>query len=59
MTAIGIEALQAKGWWATHRWLLLRRLSQLSVMALFMAGPWLGLWLVKGNLNHRDRKSVV
>lgn len=59
MTAIGIEAIQAKGWWATHRWLLLRRLSQLSVMALFMAGPWLGLWLVKGNLNHSRTLDVL
>ena len=59
MTAISIEAIQAKGWWATHRWLLLRRLSQLSVMALFMAGPWLGLWLVKGNLNHSRTLDVL
>ena len=59
MTAIGIEAIQAKGWWATHRWLLLRRLSQLSVMALFMAGPWLGLWLIKGNLNHSRTLDVL
>ena len=35
MTAIGIEALQAKGWWGTHRWLLLRRtLRALSVTPL-------------------------
>jgi ferredoxin-type protein NapH len=59
MTAISIEAIQAKGWWATHRWLLLRRLSQLSVMALFMAGPWLGLWLIKGNLNHSRTLDVL
>ena len=59
MTAIGIEALQAKGWWGTHRWLLLRRLSQLTVMALFMTGPWLGIWLVKGNLNHSRTLDVL
>lgn len=59
MTAIGLEALQAKGWWASHRWLLLRRLSQLAVMALFMSGPLLGLWLVKGNLNHSRTLDVL
>lgn len=59
MTAIGIEALQAKGWWRTHRWLLLRRLSQLAVMALFMIGPWLGIWLIKGNLNHSRTLDIL
>ncbi len=33
------------------RWLLLRRTSQLGILALFLAGPWFGLWIVKGNLN--------
>lgn len=39
-----------RSWLRRHRWLLLRRLSQLSVLLLFLAGPWWGLWLVKGNL---------
>lgn len=34
-----------------HRWLLLRRLSQFAILALFLAGPWFGVWIVKGNLN--------
>ncbi len=34
-----------------HRWLLLRRSSQLAILALFLAGPWFGVWIVKGNLN--------
>lgn len=59
MTAIGLDALQAKGWWATHRWLLLRRLSQLVVLALFLSGPWLGIWLVKGNLNHSRTLDIL
>lgn len=59
MSAIGFEALQAKGWWATHRWLLLRRASQLAVLALFMAGPWLGVWIIKGNLNHSLTLGVL
>lgn len=38
--------------WATRKWLLLRRLSQLTILGLFLAGPWFGLWIVKGNLNY-------
>ena len=47
---VGAEALAAKGWLGTHRWLLLRRASQLLVLALFLSGPWFGLWIAKGNL---------
>ncbi|RVT88733.1 quinol dehydrogenase ferredoxin subunit NapH [Inhella crocodyli] len=36
--------------WRRHRFLLLRRSSQLAVLALFLLGPWAGLWWVKGNL---------
>ncbi|MDT7838703.1 quinol dehydrogenase ferredoxin subunit NapH [Aquabacterium sp. OR-4] len=48
--APGREAVQAKGWWRAHRLLLLRRLSQLAIVTLFLLGPWAGLWIVKGNL---------
>ncbi|HEX8963711.1 MAG TPA: quinol dehydrogenase ferredoxin subunit NapH [Rhodocyclaceae bacterium] len=34
-----------------NRWLLLRRSVQAGILALFLAGPWFGLWIVKGNLN--------
>lgn len=47
---VGQDALHAKGWWRAHRWWLMRRATQLGVLALFLAGPWLGWWLVKGNL---------
>lgn len=33
------------------KWLLLRRLSQLGILGLFLAGPWFGIWIVKGNLS--------
>lgn len=33
------------------RYLVLRRLSQLGILALFLAGPLAGIWIVKGNLN--------
>lgn len=47
---IGADAVKAKGWLGAHKWLLLRRISQLGILALFLAGPLAGLWIVKGNL---------
>ncbi|MFO1220644.1 MAG: quinol dehydrogenase ferredoxin subunit NapH [Burkholderiaceae bacterium] len=47
---VGVDALAAKGWWRGWRWLVLRRAVQLAVLALFLVGPWFGLWIVKGNL---------
>lgn len=46
----GREAIEVKGWFGAHRYLILRRLSQLAILALFLAGPWFGLWIVKGNI---------
>lgn len=48
---VGTDALQAKGWWKSHQWLVLRRTSQVTLLALFLLGPWAGIWLVKGNLS--------
>jgi ferredoxin-type protein NapH len=36
---------------ARNKWLLARRFTQLAILALFMLGPWSGIWLVKGNLS--------
>jgi len=47
----GREAIASKGWWASHRFLLLRRLTQLSVIGLFLLGPLAGIWIIKGNLS--------
>jgi len=47
----GAEAVAARGWLFAHRWLLARRFTQLSILVLFLLGPWFGIWLVKGNLN--------
>lgn len=44
-------AVASKGWWLEHRFLLLRRLSQAGVFALFLLGPLAGIWIVKGNLS--------
>jgi len=46
----GQEAVEAKGWLNAHKWLVLRRLSQFSILALFLLGPLAGIWIVKGNL---------
>lgn len=49
--APGREAQLAKGWWLAHRFLVLRRLSQFALLALFLLGPLAGVWIVKGNLS--------
>jgi len=46
----GSDAVATKGWWKSHRWLLLRRLSQLGILTLFLLGPLAGVWIVKGNI---------
>jgi ferredoxin-type protein NapH len=46
----GAEAVAIKGWWPAHQWLILRRASQLFFLALFLAGPLAGVWIVKGTL---------
>jgi ferredoxin-type protein NapH len=46
----GSAAVTSRGWFAAHKWLLARRVSQLGILALFLLGPWFGIWIVKGNL---------
>jgi len=46
----GQDAVVAKGWLGAHRWLLLRRLSQLVILFFFLAGPFWDVWIVKGSL---------
>ncbi|WP_439257353.1 quinol dehydrogenase ferredoxin subunit NapH [Lonepinella sp. BR2271] len=45
----GLEARQKLGWWRAYRFLLLRRLSQLSIILLFLTGPLWNIWILKGN----------
>ncbi|MET0067580.1 MAG: quinol dehydrogenase ferredoxin subunit NapH [Candidatus Thiodiazotropha sp.] len=47
---IGKEAIANKGWLMAHRYLILRRISQLGILAIFLSGPLFGLWIAKGNL---------
>jgi ferredoxin-type protein NapH len=46
----GTDAVNVKGWWKANQYLVLRRFSQLSLLFLFLAGPWFGYWIVKGNM---------
>jgi ferredoxin-type protein NapH len=47
---VGQEAWDTKGWYGAHKYLVWRRISQAAFLALFLLGPWLGIWWVKGNL---------
>lgn len=46
----GREASRLHGVWTANRWLILRRLTQLGVLALFLTGPLAGVWIAKGTL---------
>jgi len=48
---LGVEAIRKKGLFKAYKWLIIRRFSQLSILALFLMGPWFGMWIVKGNLS--------
>ncbi len=45
----GRDAVAKKGWWRSHKWLLLRRFFQLIVLGMFLSGPLLGVWILRGN----------
>ncbi len=47
----GRDARVNKGWLIANKWLFARRFSQLSILFLFLVGPWFGIWIVTGNLN--------
>ncbi|MCB1493633.1 MAG: quinol dehydrogenase ferredoxin subunit NapH [Rhodobiaceae bacterium] len=47
---VAAEAIISKGWFGAYKYLILRRISQIVVLGLFLVGPWFGLWIVKGNL---------
>lgn len=49
-TQPGQQAIAKKGWLKAHKWLILRRISQLTILFLFLVGPWLGYWIIKGNI---------
>ncbi|SUT99567.1 quinol dehydrogenase membrane component [Actinobacillus lignieresii] len=45
----GLEARQKLGWWRAYRFLILRRISQLSIILMFLSGPFWNVWILKGN----------
>ncbi|MFV0279412.1 MAG: quinol dehydrogenase ferredoxin subunit NapH, partial [Rhodoblastus sp.] len=44
------EAYAAKGVFASRRFFLARRFAQFIFLAVFLTGPWFGLWIAKGDL---------
>lgn len=48
---VGQEAIDEFGWLYAHRFLLLRRASQVFFLCIFLLGPWFGIWWFKGNLS--------
>ena len=55
----GAEAVITKGWLGAHRWLILRRSSQIGILLLFLVGPWFGWWIVKGNLSFSHTLNIL
>ncbi|MEE7455258.1 quinol dehydrogenase ferredoxin subunit NapH [Methylorubrum populi] len=53
------EGVTAKGWLRAHKWWFLRRLTQITALAVFMAGPFAGLWLVRGNFASSEILGVL
>ena len=47
---LGKSAIEQKGRFNAHKWLIARRLSQVSILVLFLLGPMADIWLIKGNL---------
>lgn len=48
-----------KGRWSANKWLLLRRLTQLGILVLFLLGPLAGVWIIKGNLSFSYTLGVL
>lgn len=55
----GQEAKGKFGWLYSHRFLLLRRMTQLSVLAMFISGPLLGVWILHGNYSSSRFLDIV
>lgn len=55
----GLEARQKLGWWQAYRFLILRRLSQISIVLMFLSGPMWNWWILKGNYSSSMLFDVV
>lgn len=49
-TRPGLDRRRRDGFWAAHKWLILRRLAQAGFLAVFLTGPLWGVWIAKGTL---------
>jgi len=56
---LGQDAIKKKGWLRAHKWLLLRRLTQLSILFLFLLGPLSGVWIIKGSMSSSLTLDVI
>jgi ferredoxin-type protein NapH len=52
-------AATRRGWLFAHRYWLARRASQIFVLAIFLTGPWFGLWIMRGNFASSEMLDVV
>jgi ferredoxin-type protein NapH len=55
----GRDAWTRHGWWRAHRYLVLRRVTQLALLALFLTGPLLGVWVFKGTIASSELLNKV
>lgn len=46
----GAARAAQQGWFAAHKWLVIRRLVQFGFLALFLTGPLVHVWIAKGTL---------
>lgn len=56
---VGTDAIKVKGYLASYRFLVLRRISQILALSLFIASPVAGYWLLKGNLTSSELLQAV
>lgn len=52
-------AATRRGWLFAHRIWLGRRTSQILVLAIFLTGPWLGIWIARGNFASSEILGVL
>jgi ferredoxin-type protein NapH len=48
-----------RGWLFAHRYWLVRRVSQILVLAIFLTGPWFGVWIARGNFASSEILGVL
>lgn len=52
-------AATRRGWLFAHRFWLLRRTSQVLVLAIFLTGPWFAIWIARGNFASSEILGVL